>query len=240
MHKRILYLFVFFLVNVAIARSQSFSVTPADTLVLDTTVSSCQVMNTMNSYIQNLSSTDTLHMSWRVSYNAFPRSWAVSYCYPGVCLSSSQIGVHTFHFTMTPSDTGSMELKLTPLTGTYTGYYQVLLWVTNDSANTATRLNYRATINAPCTNGITEEEAALISFYPNPVRSDLKVTLPQSLTNGQIDIYNLLGCKVFSQSINNRETTKAFDLSALQTGLYVARISDNGKIVVTKKFTKED
>jgi hypothetical protein len=128
-----------------------------------------------------------------------------------------------------------MQLDLTPTSGSACGYFKALTWDVNDSANTATYLNFKACITANCTNGINDPELNQISFYPNPVRSEMKVSLPQSLPGGQIDIYDLIGSKVFSQPIT---VTSGIDLSTLESGIYIARISDNGKIVATKKFTK--
>jgi hypothetical protein len=72
------------------------------------------------------------------------------------------------------------------------------------------------------------------------VRSDLTVTLPESLNNGQINIFNLLGSKVYSQSVNSREISKDLDLSALESGVYIVRITDGSTIIATRKFTKVD
>jgi len=132
-----------------------------------------------------------------------------------------------------------MQFEPTPATGTACCNYQIFTWASNDSARTATYLNYESCITTPinCNTGITEAEVGQISIYPNPVRNDLKVTLPQNLSNGLIDIYDLIGSKVYSQPIS---ATKDLDMSTLQTGIYVARIYENGKIVATKKFTKID
>jgi len=130
-----------------------------------------------------------------------------------------------------------MQLDVSDTSGTASGNFQVFTWASNDSANTATYLNYRASITAICNTGIKDVEAASISIYPNPVKDELTVSLPQNLDNGHLDIYNLIGSKVYSQPLN---LTKNFDVSNLETGIYVARISDGGRIVATKKFTKTE
>jgi hypothetical protein len=239
MIKRLLFLLSLIVINVAIARSQSLITTPSDTIVLDTTYASCQTETTLTFNVLN-NTTDTLLMNWRIVYNTFPHGWTLAYCYLGTCLSSGFMN-HTFQYKLNPSVTSLMQLEVTPVSGSSTGYFQVLTWVTGDSINTAKYLNYKVSINA-CTvsTGITEAPTTQVSFYPNPVRNQLKLTLSQNLTNGQIDIYDLIGSRVYSQPINNRETIKDFDLTTLETGIYVARISDNGKILATRKFTKED
>jgi hypothetical protein len=181
-------------------------------------------------------------MNWKVIYNTLPHNWSIGYCYKGVCLTQNIQG-HTFQFSLDPGANGLMQLDVTPSSGlSASGYYQVLIWASNDSANTATVLTYKVNMSAATCfpAGITEPEMTQIFMYPNPVRNELKLSLSQSLSNGQIDIYNLIGSKVYSQSISSREITKDFDLSNLETGIYMARITDNGKIIATKKFTKED
>ena len=237
MIKKLLYLSILLMLNMTVAYSQDLTVTPSDTVSIDTTTG-CQTQSTLVYRVANASSTDTLQMNWHVVYNTFPHGWTVAFCDPDVCLSSTQIGSHTFHFTLYPSGSGLMQLDLTPTSGTACGQYQVFTWATNDSARTATYLTYKACITAPdCANGINEPEVAKIALYPNPVRSEVKVILPQYLSNGQLDIYDVIGSKVYSQSIS---TTEDIDLSALETGIYMARISDGGKIIATRKFTKQN
>lgn len=222
------------IVNVAIARAQSIICTPSDTLVLDTTYVSCQTETTLTINVLN-NTIDTLLMNWRVVYSTFPHSWTLAYCYQGTCLYSG-IQNHTFQFRLNPGLSSLMQLEVTPISGAGMGYFQVQTWATGDSANTVTFLNYRASINACTVNGITETEAATISIYPNPVRNELTISLPQNIDNGRLEIYNLIGSKVYSQPLS---ASKDFNVSNLETGIYMARISENGRIIATKKFTKE-
>jgi hypothetical protein len=223
--------------NVTIARSQDLTVSPSDTLILDTTIS-CQSEVIMTIAIKNNTPT-ALQINWYVVYNTCPHGWSLQYCDPTLCRAYSQVAGHTLTFTLDSEATGLMQFEPTPASGSAFGYFQVFMWAPSDSVRTATTLTYGANVTTPvnCSTGITETEAGQISIYPNPVRNELKVTLPQNLSNGQIDIYDLIGSKVYSQSLS---ATKDLDMSALQTGIYVARISENGKIISTKKFTKID
>lgn len=223
--------------NVTTARSQDLTVSPSDTLMVDTTIS-CQSLVIMTAAIKN-NTNSALQMNWYVVYNTCPHGWNLQFCDPHLCRGYNVIAGHTLSFTLDSEAIGTMQFEPTPTSGSANGYFQVFLWAPSDSARTATTLTYGANITTPvnCSTGITETEAGQISIYPNPVRNDLKVTLPQNLYDGQIDIYDLIGSKVYSQSLS---ATKDFDMSALQTGIYVARISENGKIISTKKFTKVD
>lgn len=58
-----------------------------------------------------------------------------------------------------------------------------------------------------------------INFYPNPTNSKLQIDLINNLKT-QIELYNILGEKVFEESINQN---KAIDVSALTKGLYLLK-----------------
>ena len=237
MIKSLLTVLVILTINVSASHAQSLIVTPSasDTLSIDSSFSSCSTEGVLIYNLQN-NTPDTLQMNWRALYSTFPHSWSLSFCYQGTCLYTGILS-HTFSFKMYPGSSAMMQFGASPTSGPGTGNFQVVTWASNDSANTATFLNYRATINACTPNGITELEAAAISIYPNPVRNELTVNLPQNLDNGRVEIYNLIGSKVYSQPLT---ATKAFDVSALETGIYMARISEGGRIVSTKKFTKTE
>ena len=221
----------------AASQGQSFVVTPAasDTLSVDTSFNVCSSEAILIYTLQN-NSPDTLQMNWKAVYSTFPHSWTLAYCYQGTCLYSG-ILAHTFTFKMYPGTSSQMQLDAQPTSGAAAGNFQVFTWATNDSANTATYLNYKVGVNACTLNtGITEVEAAQISLYPNPVKDELTVSVPRNLDNGHLEIYNLIGSKVYSQPLTD---TKAFDVSNLESGIYMARISEGSRVVATKKFSKD-
>ena len=193
-----------------------------------------------NGYCKNNSSSN-MTLQWLIVSDSAAPGWSYTgFCDKNLCYTYS-IGASR-SFSLAPGAQSVLELHLTPGCNTGKGYVKFLLWNVADSAGSVQLVTFAVNVNPGvlCANGISEAEATQVSFYPNPVRSQLRLTLSQNISNGQIDIYNLIGSKVYSQSINSRDTTKDFDLANLETGIYVARISDNGKIIATKKFTKED
>jgi hypothetical protein len=240
MKQKLLFI-IFFAISLTSVRAQGITVTPSDSVRLDSTIG-CQSEAILIQEIHNTSN-DTIQMNWHVVGNTMPHSWSLGYCYLGYCLTSNYIGP-TFHFNLGPANSGPMQLDVTTGTAgsTDSGSFQVHIWVTGDSVATAQTLTYSVNLVTSCTAaGINEATAPLqLSLYPNPVRSDLTVTLPESLNNGQINIFNLLGSKVYSQSVNSREISKDLDLSALESGVYIVRITDGSTIIATRKFTKVD
>jgi len=74
----------------------------------------------------------------------------------------------------------------------------------------------------------TEENA--ISFYPNPVEDNgyIKFVNNQNSVNANIEVVNMLGQVIISQSISNLsagENVMPVNLSGLPKGMYVVKIS---------------
>ncbi len=75
-----------------------------------------------------------------------------------------------------------------------------------------------------------------IKVFPNPT-SDGYLTLSGIQNSGinRVEVHNLLGKLVLSESINN-DTSKTIDVSQLTTGIYITKLtSDDGKLNVTRK-----
>jgi hypothetical protein len=69
-----------------------------------------------------------------------------------------------------------------------------------------------------------------ISIYPNPAESTLSIVSNNKVTHGIIEIYNLMGIKVFCiVELNNRSE---IDISTLPIGIYLVKIGEYRKIFV--------
>jgi hypothetical protein len=70
--------------------------------------------------------------------------------------------------------------------------------------------------------------------YPNPVKSELSLSASEKIS--KIEIFNLIGQKVFEKSIEN--TKSKIDVNKLSKGIYVLKTFINDS-VGTQKFIKE-
>lgn len=68
------------------------------------------------------------------------------------------------------------------------------------------------------------------NVYPNPATS--QVTIESTVSNGQIEIFNITGKRVLSKTISLGENS--LNVSSLVSGVYLARISSNGNIETKK------
>jgi plastocyanin len=87
--------------------------------------------------------------------------------------------------------------------------------------------------------GITETTPKMsISVYPNPSKGAFQVAVSGSLSNnsGKLEIYNLLGDKVYQTNITN--SIAYVDLSNSPQGVYFLKLND-GEATVTKKIIRQ-
>lgn len=77
---------------------------------------------------------------------------------------------------------------------------------------------------------------ASITIYPNPTSSFLNIQLNSGITNANLEVYDVLGKQVINHTISS-ENTSEMDVSHLNSGLYIIRIS-SGDFTETKRFIK--
>ena len=74
------------------------------------------------------------------------------------------------------------------------------------------------------------------SIYPNPSSRNLNLSITNLENNTQVSVYNILGAKVYSNTLNSAKFS--INTSQWQKGVYLVRISsDNG--TTTKRFVKQ-
>ena len=71
------------------------------------------------------------------------------------------------------------------------------------------------------------------SFYPNPVKSELNVKL-KNYSNTEIEIYNILGKRVYNQIINS---SSKLNVQSLKSGVYILKITQ-GNTTINKSLIK--
>lgn len=92
------------------------------------------------------------------------------------------------------------------------------------------------------TDGISNNSAfSTISLYPNPAQSELNIDLvSKNSTNAQIEIIDLAGRTISYQNktIINGQNTIRLDVSSLNTGLYVIKITSSEGVFMQKFMVK--
>ena len=97
--------------------------------------------------------------------------------------------------------------------------------------------NSASTFFSTSLNVQNETNSLDIKITPNPIVENLFINTTMSNLS-RIDIYNVLGVKVFSEEIN---TNNAINISNLKTGVYFVKInSSNEKLYFMKKIIKSN
>ncbi|NRD19727.1 endonuclease [Winogradskyella eckloniae] len=81
---------------------------------------------------------------------------------------------------------------------------------------------------------IEENIASEISIHPNPVKDNLTIKL-SSNSDTNIEIYDILGKRVYQNTISK---TSTLNIQDLKTGIYVIKMTQHNK-TITKKLVKQ-
>lgn len=82
--------------------------------------------------------------------------------------------------------------------------------------------------------GVEEMEKENISVYPNPATNNFTVKLNGDET-AHIQLFNLVGQQVYSETAAN---TTTINVSNMKSGIYMLKVSQNGKVYTSKVIVK--
>ncbi len=71
-----------------------------------------------------------------------------------------------------------------------------------------------------------------LSVYPNPASDNFTISINEVMKNAQVEIYNVLGEKVYSAVLNNKQET--INTKQFSSGIYFVKVSDTEKLYMTK------
>lgn len=74
------------------------------------------------------------------------------------------------------------------------------------------------------------------NIYPNPSKSVLNISLPNKFSETKLEVFNILGAKVYSKNLSQLKT--AINVSQWRSGVYLVRISTDNE-TITKRFIKQ-
>ena len=107
--------------------------------------------------------------------------------------------------------------------------------INGNSGGTSNRVIFDD-LSYTCYSGLSVDEfnADSIKLHPNPVKNNLTVDLKSNI-NTDIEIFDILGKRVFKKSITK---TSNLNLQDLKTGIYIVKITQ-GNSTITKKLVKQ-
>lgn len=94
----------------------------------------------------------------------------------------------------------------------------------------------RGITSSAFTLGVDEFALADFKISPNPVTTNFEVTLPASVTNANVAVYDVLGKQIYTDEIS--EFNSIIDASNWNSGIYMVRVSA-GNASQTKRIIKQ-
>jgi hypothetical protein len=88
---------------------------------------------------------------------------------------------------------------------------------------------------------ILKASAEIVNLYPNPNNGQFTIQLSGVKTNSEIEIYNILGEKVFTENLHSVQGDNIISMGLQSSGMYLYRIiSENGQLIGDGKFVIEN
>lgn len=137
-----------------------------------------------------------------------------------------------------PTMKDTLHFSPLPIPGSYNGELDVLKgWI-------ARRLKWMdANIQGVCRpefSAINYAEAGSKSIVPNPFTDVVKISLGSNDNGGyKINVYNIVGARVFSDNLAAGQSSKDISLKGLKTGMYLLELS-KGEEKWVRKLIKTD
>ncbi len=78
-----------------------------------------------------------------------------------------------------------------------------------------------------------------LQLYPNPATIDLNIKLQDNATKYKVAIYNTLGSLVYLSSNQSSNTNSSINISELNSGIYIVKITDEENKTYQKRLIKE-
>ena len=83
-----------------------------------------------------------------------------------------------------------------------------------------------------------EDKGITYKIFPNPVEDYIIVSRENAKSNSKVEIYNLTGKVILNQNIDENNFVQSFDISRLESGLYLILVKQDNVVVYSSKFHK--
>ncbi len=189
----------------------------------------------------------SLTLQWVKTDTELPDGWETQICTVesgdmtgGICYQSD---VYTNPFTIGSGDTLGFKVNFVtpgipddPATGI--AELELFFYDPLDSMNVNGTSGFRAVTVSTGFSDLTVNDASFRTF-PNPVISTVNVQLQNYSDVKFIEVYNLVGQKVVSHTVEDQRSIQVIDMMDMDEGLFFISLLDQGEnILETKRFSK--
>jgi hypothetical protein len=222
--RNILSAFLVILMAGQISYSQSFTITPNDTLIAEGTPDQLTIYDI---YMDNSTGTDTLILNWeRVSLD-IPGDWDYSLCDLGTCYPG--VPDNGTMYPVAPGEQGFLGYNVIPSFSA--GITTLAMNVWEDSAPDE-KVQVVWIVSSGEVTTINSTSGNSIAIYPTVTQQNIFIANLNA--ESTFNLFDLNGKNVLNQNIRNGITS--IDVSELAPGLYLSVVSENGLPIKTKKI----
>lgn len=208
------------------ASAQTLQFTIGDTLWVNDAISNTDIYQL--SYVK-YTGVDPITVVWERQNENVPSGWATAICDKNLCWGS---GISTKEFTMVANEKADLYGHFYTDGNRGTASFTLIVYEKENETNGDTLVIMGRAFGV----GVDKVTAADIKVYPNPARTNMTISLPESISGGTIEIYDMLGNKVIVDNVNGNETE--VNVANLPVGKYVLRFIDQNGTAYNKRFQK--
>lgn len=112
------------------------------------------------------------------------------------------------------------------------------MWPLNSAQDLITKITNRGGTAKACPTGLSENQKAIITTYPNPTENVLNINAP-SFNSLQFEVVDLLGKVVYTADLISSNGMFKLQLSHLNNGVYFVRYLSNSELIGINKVIKK-
>ncbi len=190
-------------------------------------------------HIVNNTGAATTFMWGMTSHIAPSPAWEFKLCDNNNCYDLLLSTSYYESLQVAAGDTMDMKFQFSPHLVPGTGVANVVIYATDDSANTSTQLYYQANLTTSNPNSVVSINKNSLKIFPNPVVNSFVVSGLENSGNYSFEVYDLKGALVASEVKSATHTQIEISISNLPSGDYLLKaIDNNGNIAGTSRLTK--
>ncbi len=170
---------------------------------------------------------------WRRLVNDLPEGWFSYVCDPNLCYSPTQ-DEPAMSFVLT-GDNNKLKVTFSPNGNAGTGYSEIEIYSTTDSANYYVLGAFTADLTA--TGFFSPNADNTLTVYPNPANQVINAMASYSSEVKAVTIINIVGKEVLYTVWNTGDGRMTLDVSHLPEGIYFVQfLGEGNSILSTKKI----
>ncbi len=229
--KRIFTIIISVLVLSNFVAAQNFTLVPKSSKIQGASTKNVIEIN-VNFTNNSTDIADTI-FNYEVIEVSIPSAWVLAICDPFTCLEGSGVVGFKSSFKMknvVGSNSGNFRIDFTPNGTPGNGTTRII--VKSAKTSFVDTITVEGKVWGVAVKEVKQNKE--FSFYPNPAKDELFLKY-FSKESFQVEIYNILGSKVKTFTLNGGQAN--VNIEELSNGIYFLRFKDDEK-VISKTFTK--